>query len=293
MTFLANLLTSMRPKQWTKNGIVFGALIFSQNLFDLAKLIAVCEAFLLFCLTSGTVYLLNDIIDRDKDRQHPQKRLRPIPSGQLSVKTAFMLLIVLGVVGQLLAFWLHPLFFGITFAYMLINAAYSLFLKHVVIIDVLVISLGFVLRAIAGGIVINTEISAWLLVCTFLLALFLALSKRRNELVVFVDSPEQHRRVLMDYSIELLDHLITIVAAATIMAYSLYTFDDRTVQTFETTHLSVTIPFVVYGIFRYLYLIHKKGLGGRPELILLTDKGILTNVLIWLMTSIGVIYFKL
>lgn len=278
----------MRPKQWTKNILVFSALIFSKNLFHFPLLLETTLVFVLFCLASGTVYLINDILDIEKDRLHPKKRKRPLPSGKIGIKTAISAAMVSGF-GSIIASFLLNIQLGFVIsAYILLILLYSLFFKKVVIIDVLTIAIGFVLRAVSGAVVIDVEISPWLLVCTFLLALFLALSKRRNELIILEDA--SHRDVLSEYSPELLDQMISVVTATTVIAYALYTFDERTYETFGTRNLIYTIPFVVYGIYRYLYLVHKRNLGGSPEIIFLTDRGMIADILLWIF-SVGIIVY--
>ncbi|GAW93994.1 decaprenyl-phosphate phosphoribosyltransferase [Calderihabitans maritimus] len=274
--FIRHLILELRPKQWTKNLIVFAALIFSENIFDAELLIRSIGAFFAFCFISGTVYILNDIFDREKDRLHPTKKYRPIASGKLSVTAATVSGIVILTFSLAMSFYLDYLFGVIMAFYFLINVAYTLRLKHVVIVDVMIIALGFILRAVSGAVVIGVQLTSWFLICTMLLALFLALAKRRHELVLLQDEKEEHRPVLGEYSTHLLDQLISIVTAATIMAYALYTFtSDKPVE------LMFTIPFVIYGMFRYLYLVHIRNQGGSPERILLEDKHILLTVILY------------
>ena len=292
------IFRSMRPKQWTKNGVVLAGLIFSRNLMDAHMATRAIAATGLFCLLSGAVYLINDIRDIEKDRAHPVKKDRPLPSGALAVGPAWMAAGALAVGSLGLSFAMDPKFGQVALAYFVLICAYSFGLKSIVLIDVFTIASGFVLRAVAGVVAIASMVPArevapspWLLVCTFLLATFLALAKRRNELSM-MDGVEagSTRSVLSEYSLPLVDQLTAIVSASTVVAYALYTFDDRTVGVFGTHGLALTIPFVMYGIFRYLYLVHRRGAGGSPEIIFLTDRGILVCVLLWLSTAAAIIY---
>ncbi|MDO8586853.1 MAG: decaprenyl-phosphate phosphoribosyltransferase [Armatimonadota bacterium] len=275
------LLQSMRPKQWPKNLLVFAGLIFTLNdkhpASDILKVVA---AFVLFCLLSGAVYLLNDVMDAEKDRNHPKKRNRPIACGDLSSRVALVFSATLAA-GSLYASFCLNLNFGISAAvYVAAAALYSLVLKHVVIVDVLTIAAGFVVRAIAGALVIGVSISEWLLVCTTLLALFLGLAKRRNELIVLDKNAIDHRKILREYTPELLDQMLMITASCSIMAYMLYTFLSRT--GLGHRYMMATIPFVIYGLFRYLYLVHTRNLGGSPESVVLEDKPLIASILLWM-----------
>jgi 4-hydroxybenzoate polyprenyltransferase len=286
-----NLLISLRPSQWTKNLIVFAALIFAERLFVPADAARAVAAFVVFCVLSGVVYLVNDVADRDADRRHPVKAQRPIASGVLSVQTALAVAAVLGSTALAVAFWLGPRFGLVAAAYVALQGAYSGPLKHVVIIDVLTIAIGFVLRAVAGAVVIDVSISHWLLVVTVLLALFLALSKRRHELVMLADQATGHRRSLEEYSPYLLDQMISVVTASTLISYAFYTISPETVAKFQTDRLGLTLPFPLYGIFRYLYLVHQKAGGGSPAEMLLTDRPLLVCVGLWGLAVILVIYW--
>ena len=248
----------MRPRQWTKNLLLFAALVFSKNLFHLPMLKDVFVAFIIFCLLSGSVYTLNDLIDLAQDRNHPKKSKRPLASGKLKPSTAIISGIILVVLSLANAFWLNTNFAWIAVGYFILQIAYSTVLKHVVILDVLAVSVGFVLRAIAGAEVIEVPISSWLLICTILLALFLALGKRRHELLLLENNAVHHRKILYEYSPGLLDQMISVATASTVVAYALYTMSTETIEKFHTDNLKYTIPFVLYGIFRYLYLIHQK-----------------------------------
>jgi 4-hydroxybenzoate polyprenyltransferase len=287
---ILSLVLSLRPSQWTKNLIIFGALGLSQRLLDVDAVLVSCAAFAIFCVLSGVVYLLNDIADREADRQHPLKRFRPIASGALPVAVAIGWAIGLGLGGLGAAFWLRPLFGVVATSYVLLLALYSWQLKHIVILDVLTIAIGFVMRAAAGAVAIAVPISHWLYVLTILLALFLALSKRRHELVLLANGATSHRRILAEYSPYLLDQMIAVVSASTIVAYAFYTVSPDTVQKFGTDRLMLTLPFPLYGIFRYLYLVHLKEGGGSPADMLLTDRPLLLCVALWTVAVAIIIY---
>ncbi|MBE3134155.1 MAG: decaprenyl-phosphate phosphoribosyltransferase [Acidobacteria bacterium] len=286
----ASLLVSLRPGQWTKNLILFAGLIFGRQLFAPHELGRAWAAFAVFCALSGVVYLINDVIDRESDRRHPLKARRPIASGDLSPRLAVAVAAGMTVVSLAAAFWLGTLFGLVSMAYVGLLACYSFWLKHVVIMDVLTIAIGFVLRAAAGAVVVAVPISQWLLVCTVLLALFLALSKRRHEIVLLADGAVEHRRILGEYSPYLLDQMIGVVTASTLIAYIFYTINPETVQKFGTELLGVTIPFPLYGIFRYLYLVHRREGGGSPAEMLLTDRPLLVCVALWAALVVLIIY---
>jgi 4-hydroxybenzoate polyprenyltransferase len=271
----------MRPRQWTKNAFIFAALVFDRKLLNLHAFLQTLAAFVLFCLLSSSVYLINDILDRESDRAHPIKKNRPIASGNLPVSLALATGIFLLLVSLTGAFLLSHGFFFISLVYFTLNLIYSKWLKHIPIIDVLVIASCFVLRVAAGVSVIEVQrFSPWLYVVTTLLALYLGFGKRRAELAVLVnDSPQSHRKVLSGYSIQFIDQLITVVSATTIISYSLYTFSAPNLP--ENHSMMLTIPFVLYGIFRYLFLINKHNAGGEPEEILLKDRPIQLTVLLW------------
>ena len=275
------LIEGMRPRQWIKNTFVLIAVVFGQRLYDMGAVIWSLGAFCIFCFLSSAVYLLNDVADYEKDREHPTKRNRPIASGRLpkSVALGVALVFAVGSVGLSLA--INEVFAALAVSYLLLNLLYSFCLKHVVILDVLMVAMFFVLRAVAGAAAINVPISHWLLICTFLLALFISLSKRRHELVLLENNASAHRASLTEYSAYLLDQMIGVVTASTLMAYILYTVDARTISVFESDHLLYTVPSVIFGIFRYLYLIHQKGEGGNPDRILLSDRPFLINILVW------------
>ena len=278
------IFKTMRPRQWTKNLLVFAALIFSQNLSNLPMVSDATIAFIIFCLLSGSVYTLNDLLDVKQDRTHPKKSQRPLASGKLQPPIAIVSGSILVLLSLANAFWLNTNFGFIALGYFILQIAYSTALKHIVILDVLAVSIGFVLRAIAGAEVINVPISSWLLVCTILLALFLSLGKRRHEIILLEDNAADHRKILFEYSPALLDQMISVVTASTVVAYALYTMSAETITKFQTDNLKYTIPFVLYGIFRYLYLIHQKSEGGSPEKILLNDRPLLINIILYLVT---------
>ena len=285
-----NLLISLRPGQWAKNLLVFAGLLFGLRLFDIAAVVRALAAFGIFCLLSGAVYLINDIADRNIDRQHPLKARRPIASGALPVQIALAAAAVLSVTGLAAAFALSPGFFLVAAVYLALLALYSRTLKHIVILDVLTISLGFVLRAVAGAVAVNVEISHWLLVCTILLALFISLAKRRHELLLLTDGAASHRPILGEYSPYLLDQMIAVVTASTLIAYVFYTISPETAQKFGTPWLGLTVPFPLYGIFRYLYLVHQREGGGSPADLLLTDRPLLVCVTLWVLSVVLIIY---
>lgn len=287
------LLVSLRPEQWTKNLFVFAGLIFGGRLLDRQEVLLAVAAFVIFCALSAAVYLINDVADRDADRRHPLKRTRPIASGELPVAVAVAAAAVLGIGGLVAAFMIHTEFGIVAVAYLFLLLGYSLALKHIVIIDVLTIAVGFVLRAVAGAVVVLVPIGPWLLVCTILLALFLALSKRRHELVLLGDGAIEHRPILEEYSPYLLDQMIAVVTASTLIAYSVFAISAETAERLGTTRLGLTIPFVLYGIFRYLYLVHLKRGGGSPAAMLLTDRPLLACVALWAASVVVLMYTPL
>lgn len=289
------LLTELRPSQWTKNFVLFAGLVFSKSATDPALALKSLLGFVCFCLGSGAIYIINDITDRDKDRLHPIKRNRPIASGQLSPGVAAGWAVGLVVVAIALAFHLGTSFLIVLLMFLGLNTAYSFKLKQILALDVLSIAVGFVLRAIAGVEVLapaqpDIEISPWLLVCTLFLALFLGLGKRRAELAHLEQNAELHRKALANYSISLLNQMIAMTSAATVISYSIYTISPATVQKFHTGNLVYTVPFVVYGLWRYLYLVFEREGGGNPSEVLLTDVPLLVNVVLWVLVAAGVLY---
>jgi len=291
LTLPLALLKAMRPQQWTKNVLLFPALLFSQNLFHWRETVLVCAACAVFCLLSSGVYLLNDLLDIESDRAHPLKRHRPLASGALPIPVGIAACALLSAGALAAAFWLSTPFAWTAVAYFLLQAAYTVRLKHVVILDVGCIAAGFVLRAVAGGQVIAVTISSWLLICAMLLSLFLALGKRRHELLLLEDGAVAHRRILGEYTLDLLDQMISIVTAATVVCYTFYTVAPETVAKFGTTRLVFTVPFVLYGIFRYLYLIHRRQMGGSPEKALLNDGASLVNLVLYGLAVVAILYW--
>ncbi len=289
MSLSRALLASLRPHQWIKNLVVLAALVFSKHLFEADAAARAALAFAVFCALAGAVYLVNDLADLEQDRLHPAKRSRPLASGALPPGLARVAAALL-LVGAVAASWtLGPQFLLCALAYPALNVAYSLALKHVVILDVLSVALGFVLRAVAGAVAIGVHFSPWLLVCTLLLALFLALAKRRHELVTLEDAAA-HRQILAEYSPYLLDQMIAVVTASCLMAYAFYTLAPETVEKYRTERLALTIPFVIYGIFRYLYLVHHRGQGGSPGDVLLTDRPLLVAVALCAAAMVLIVY---
>jgi len=290
-----SLLKSLRPSQWTKNLFVYGALLFGQRgagpaFLDPAAIALATAGFAVFCALSGVVYLINDVADRENDRLHPLKRHRPIASGAVSPSIAIGTAVALAVVALTAAYLLRPQFALIAATYLALQTCYSGPLKHLVIIDVLTIAVGFVLRAAAGAVAIDVPVSHWLYILIMLLALFLALSKRRHELVLLGDSATGHRRILQEYSPYLLDQMIGVVTASTLVSYVIYTISAETVQKFHTDYLGLTLVFPLYGIFRYLYLVHQKEGGGSPSDMLQNDRPLLACVALWALSVAAIIY---
>jgi 4-hydroxybenzoate polyprenyltransferase len=285
-----NLLLSTRPGQWTKNLLVFAGVLFGRRLFDPRAVADAFAAFAIFCALSGAVYLFNDIADRDADRQHPLKRRRPIASGAVPLKLAGGAAALLGAIGLAAAFRLNVAFGAVAASYLVLQAAYSQILKNIVILDVLAIAVGFVLRAVGGAVAVDVEIGHWLVVCTILLALFIALAKRRHEIVLLADGAASHRPILGEYSAYLLDQMIGVVTASTLISYVFYTISPETAAKFGTEWLGLTIPFPLYGIFRYLYLVHQREGGGSPAELLLTDRPLLLCVALWALAVAIIIY---
>lgn len=282
------VLASTRPREWIKNAFLFAPLLFAQRLLQPEAVLKSTAAFIVFCLAAGAVYLINDICDREADGKHPQKRTRPIASGTLPLSIAATAAGVLLVVALGAAFFLASAFGFVTLAYVVLVISYSKWLKHVVILDVFSIAFGFVLRVAAGAVVIGVAMSHWLLICTMLLALFLGLSKRRHEIVTLAS--DDSRRVLAEYNPLFLDMMIGIVTSATVVSYALYTVSQETVQRFHTDRLLLTLPFVLYGIFRYLYLVYHKNYGGDPSRTLVSDGPLLVNIVLWVLACGVIIY---
>ncbi len=289
VSLVAAAVVSLRPRQWSKNLFVFAGLIFSQSLFTPLVWPAL-GAFVIFCALSGAIYVFNDLADVEKDRLHPTKRNRPIASGALAAPTAAVLGVLLLVGSLVAAFRLSVPFGLVAAAYAILLVAYSLWLKHLVILDVLTVAAGFVLRAVAGAAAIAVEISGWLVICTILVALFLALGKRRHEYRTLRGDAAAHRPILAEYSESFLDQMVAVVTASTVTAYALYTMSPETVAKFHTRLLPVTLPFVLYGIFRYLYLLYRRELGGNPSDLLLNDRALLVNTVLWMLALLVIIY---
>ncbi len=286
------LLKTMRPKQWTKNVIIFAALVFDEKLFDIPSLINTLFGFVILCFISGTVYLINDIVDIEKDKAHPKKRHRPLPSGAISKKTATIIAIILPLIILPFSFLLNINFGLLMVGYLLLQLAYSFKLKHVVIIDVFTIAAGFVIRVGSGALLIDvSRFSPWLYVCTTLLALLLGFGKRRQELLLVENSSQATRPILNDYSILFLDILMTTVTSTTIMAYSLYTFSAPNLP--DNHAMMLTIPLVIYSVFRYLQLIYVQKSSGDPSEVLLKDHPLQVGLMLWGLSVIAILYFKL
>ena len=289
---ILNLIKLARPKQWVKNFFVFAPLLFSKHVFDLNFLIASLSAFFVFCLSSSTVYVINDIMDVESDRSHPKKKFRPIASGEISVKQALIFLVAMLGIIIFMFFFQKPVFVFVIILYFLSNLIYSVKIKSIVLLDVFFISFGFMLRVLGGAAAISVSVSSWMILTTIFISLFLAISKRRGELsqVVNHENIERQRKVLREYSVEFADQLNTIAAAGTIISYALYSVSERTVSTFGTDKLIYTTPFVIYGIFRYMYLMHKKNLGESPTTIVTKDIPIMLNVFVWFIACVMIIY---
>jgi 4-hydroxybenzoate polyprenyltransferase len=288
---IRDLLISMRPQQWSKNILVFVGLLFAREFLVLQKITLAAAAFLLFCLTAGAVYLLNDVFDRKKDAQHPQKRLRPIAAGRLSPVIAVIVAVVFATGSLLAAFHLDGRFGAVITAYLVMTLAYSAAFKNIIILDVLIIAAGFVLRAVGGAWAIHEEVSSWLIICTIFLALFMALGKRRAEFLALGGQAGHVRKTLQRYDRAFLDQMIIISTAACLMSYALYTLDSETVSKFGTRNLVLTLPLVIYGLFRYLYLIYHEDRGESPEKAILGDRAILLCVTLYVFMVAVILYF--
>lgn len=281
------LIKTMRPKQWTKNLILFAGILFSNNLLNLELLAITIVGFILFCIFSGSVYIVNDLVDIKKDRAHPKKCTRPIASGELSRKSALVFLVLLLTSSLSIGFFISPLFALVGLGYIILVNLYSFKLKNIVILDIMTISMGFVLRAIAGAVLVEVKISPWLLLCTILLSMFLALHKRKAEMELHISGRKvSSRKILEEYTPELINDMLHIVTSSTVMAYSLYTFTGA-----NSMYMMGTIPFVIYGIFRYQYIAHTKNMGENPELVLLSDKPLIVDILLWVVSCIVILYW--
>ncbi len=299
MKIILLIISTMRPKQWVKNLFIFAPVIFSLHFLNFSEFKQVIIAFSLFCLITGSIYILNDSIDVNSDRQHPIKKKRPIASGKLSKSTAIIIAIILLIVTLSIIFTINTYFFLITLFYVILNFFYSFYLKKIVILDVLIIAVGFVLRVMIGGVVINSiELSPWILIITFILTIFLGLMKRRQELVRVEKLKKDNiiietRKTLKDYNLILLDQLISITTATTLISYIIYVLDSDIQNKFHTDKLFFTIPFVVFGIFRYLYLAFVMDKGESPDEILFSDIPFLINIILWIISFVSIIYYKI
>ncbi len=283
------VLKSLRPRHWTKNFFIFAGIIFSKNLLNFDYLFKVILAFFLFSIVSGCGYIINDLKDIKRDKIHPKKAKRPIASGKLSITTAIVVVSILLPIFLFLSFLLEKKFFFAALSYILLDIIYTFYLKNIVILDVLSLSFFFLLRVLAGTWVINVETSPWLLICTVLISLFLGLGKRRYE-VLTIENAEEHRESLKVYSVPFIDQMIAITTSSTLIAYVVYTLSEETTIKFGTRNLFLTLPLVMYGIFRYLHLIYSKNLGGNPEEVLLNDPPFFISIFLWGLTVIIVIY---
>jgi 4-hydroxybenzoate polyprenyltransferase len=283
---IVEIFKSLRPQQWIKNLFIFAPVIFSRNILNGPLVLKTAAAFVAFCLIASAHYIFNDIRDLEEDRLHPVKSKRPLASGRLKTGPAVLACVVIAVLGLSVAATVNRGVLMISAAYLVLQVLYSLRLKHVVILDVFVVAAGFVIRVVAGGLAIEVAISSWLLICTMLLALFLAMEKRRYEIVLLKGEAANHRPILKEYNTTLLDQMISVVTASTLIAYCLYTISEETVAKFGTRKLIYTVPFVLYGIFRYLYLIHLKAGGGSPESLIVKDKPLLLDLFLWIVASI-------
>ena len=286
------IFASVRLQQWIKNLFLFAALVFSGHLISRDDVLLTVIAFFFFSFVTSSVYILNDITDVEGDKLHPVKSHRPLPSGKLSMTAAYAGSIIFALIGISGSFLLRFEFGVVVAIYFIINVFYSLKLKQIVIVDVMTIAAGFVLRVVAGAVLIQVPTSEWLIICTVLLSLFLGFSKRRHELTYLETGADVHRSVLRYYSPYFLDQMIGIVTASTVMSYALYTISEETVRKFGTNHLIYTVPFVLYGIFRYLYLVHKKEEGGNPARLALADMPLMINIVLWILTASVIIYGK-
>jgi 4-hydroxybenzoate polyprenyltransferase len=287
---IAPWFRALRPTQWVKNVFVLAPLVFAERLADPFLLSQALLAFLTFCAAASCIYLVNDLRDREEDRRHPLKKSRPIASGALSSGAAVTTAVVLGIGALAGAFFLGNIFMLLLGIYLAINLLYSSWLKHIVILDVMAVSSGYVLRVMAGAAAVEVEVSKWLLLCTTFLALFLIFSKRRHELVLLGDSAADHRAVLGHYSAAFLDQMINVVTASTVVSFALYAVDDHTVERFGSEALIYTLPLVLYGIFRYLYLIYQKNEIQDPTIALLKDPALLISVALWGVAVLAIVY---
>ena len=288
---LAAMIRLARPHQWIKNSLVLAALVFGQRLLVFRDVVLAIAAFIAFCALASAGYVLNDIVDRDADRLNPEKCDRPLARGDLTVAAAGRFALTLAAIAAVLSIVLGRQFIGIALMYAALQLIYSLWAKHQVIVDVIAVAVGFVLRAFAGGVAINVEVSPWLIFITFVLALFLVLARRRHELIALGDDAIAHRSALSQYSVRLVDQMIAIVAGATLVSYMIYTASAEVEAKLDTTHLYLTVPFVAFGILRYLYLIDERNEGGDPASALIHDVPLMLAVALWILTDIALLYF--
>lgn len=281
---------SLRPHQWLKNILIFAGLVFAQKLFDVSLLLKTIVAFFLFSFASGSLYVLNDIKDYEKDKLHPEKKKRPIANGLINKKVALILAILLLICSLIFSYLLSFPFFSVLVFYIILSIFYTLYLKDIVILDVITVSLGFLLRAWAGTVLISVSLSEWLFICTILLALFLALTKRKTEIEMLNEKAISHRKVLKDYSHNFIDQMISVATASSLIAYSIYTVTPETISKFQTKNLVFTIPFVIYGIFRYLYLVYHYQFFENPDRAFVKDIPLLINVILWFVCVVLIIY---
>jgi 4-hydroxybenzoate polyprenyltransferase len=288
---ILKLIKLIRPKQWLKNLFVFAPILFAGQLLNMHLLSKNFQAFIAFCIASSIVYIINDIADIDADRNHKKKRFRPLASGEVTVKEAVIFAALLLIPAVAILLFLDITFTIVVSVYFVLNVFYTYKLKHVVILDVFIISIGFMLRVVGGAAAIGVVISSWMILTTIFLSLFLAISKRRAELTLSVnDNIENQRRVLEHYDITFVDQMNTVAVTGTIICYALYTVSEKAVSTFHTDNLIYTTPFVIYGMFRYLYLLHKKNLGESPEQIVTKDISLIVIIFLWSLVSFAIIY---
>lgn len=290
---LIQYILLMRIHQWIKNSIIFAGIIFGRKLSDPDAILKSFFAFLLFSVIASCQYVVNDYLDRKEDALHPEKKHRPLASGKIDPSLALLLTVVILPLALIFAYMLHPYFFALCSFYFCFNLVYSKYLKHIVILDVMSISIGFVIRAISGAVVVGVSFSSWLLLCTFMLALFWGFSKRRGELILLDKSASSHRKILEEYSPQFLDLMMSIASTMTLISYIMYTISPDTIQKMGTDKLVYTIPVVVYAIFRSLYIIYIKNMGHNPSKAILTDISVLLSGLVWVVMVTIILYFKL
>ncbi|MEO0130764.1 MAG: decaprenyl-phosphate phosphoribosyltransferase [candidate division WOR-3 bacterium] len=283
-------IISLRPHQWLKNILIFAGLVFAQKLFDISLFLKTVSAFFLFSFASGSLYILNDIKDYERDRLHPEKKKRPIANGLIKKEVAFILALLLLFFSLIFSYLLSSSFFFVLIFYIILSIFYTLYLKDIVILDVIIVALGFLLRAWAGTVLINVSLSEWLFICTILLALFLALTKRKTEIEMLNEKAISHRKVLKDYSHNFIDQMISVATASSLIAYSIYTVAPETINKFKTKNLVFTLPFVIYGIFRYLYLVYHRQFSENPDKAFIKDIPLLINIILWFICVTLIIY---